>query len=66
MESEREERERDFFLSLLSKIFGNRAIGVHWSKRKSRSTHQELRVGTKILKFRQTPSGREFSYLGYF
>ena len=26
----------------------------------------DLRVGTKILEFRQTPRGREFSYLCYF
>ena len=25
-----------------------------------------LTMGTKILEFRQTPQGREFSYLGYF
>ena len=35
-------------------------------EKKSRSTHRELCVGTKILEFRQTPRGREFSYLDYF
>ena len=64
-----EERERkgekDFF-SLLSKIYGNRTIGFHPRKRKIRSTHRELRAGTKILEFCQIPQGREFSYLGYF
>ena len=68
-ELEREERERerekDFFL-LLSKIYGNWIAGFRWSKRQSRSTHRELHVGTKILEFRQTSRGREFSYLGYF
>ena len=62
--SEREKRgerkgKRGF--SLLSKIYGNRTIGFHRSKRKSRSMHRELRMGTKILEFRQTPQGREFS-----
>ena len=36
------------------------------SEKKSRSTHLELRVGTKILELCQTPRGREFSYLDYF
>ena len=41
-------------------------VGARQSEKKSRSTHSELRVGTKILKFRQTPLDREFSYLDYF
>ena len=65
---EKRERERegknDF--SLLSKIYGDRTDGFRRSKRQSSSTHRELRVSTKILEFRQTPRGREFSYLGYF
>ena len=66
-EGEREEREREWKKnSLLSKIYGNRTIGFHRNKRQSRSTHRELRVGTKILEFHQTSRGREFSYLGYF
>ena len=36
------------------------------SKKKSRSTHRELLVDTKILEFHQTPRGREFSYFDYF
>ena len=62
------EREKDFFfLSLfLSKIYENRTVGFHRSKRQSLSMQRELRVGTKILEFRQTPRGREFSYLCYF
>ena len=48
---EREEREKIF--SFLS-------------KRQSWSTRRELHMGTKILAFRQTPRGREFSYLCYF
>ena len=47
--------------SLLSKIYGDRAVGFYRGKKQSRSTHRELRVGTKILKFRQAPRGREFS-----
>ena len=64
-ERERKRNKKKFFL-LLSKIYGNRTVGFRRSKRQSRSTHRELRVGTKILEFRQTPRGREFSYLGYF
>ena len=52
---ERTSRERKKKVSFLSKIYGNRTIGFHRSKRQSRSTHREQRVGTKILKFRQTP-----------
>ena len=65
---EKRERERGkrIFFSLLSKIYGNRTIGFHPRKRKIRSTHRELRAGTKILEFCQIPQGREFSYLGYF
>ena len=49
-EREREKRgvERE---KLISKIYENRIVGFHRSKRQSRSTHQELRVGTEILKF---------------
>ena len=67
---ERVEREREriffFFSSFLSKIYENQTIRFHWSKRQSWSMHRELRVGTKILEFRQTPRGREFFYLCYF
>ena len=64
---ERAGRERYFdFFFLLSKIYGNRIVGFRRSKRQSSSTHRELRVGTKILEFRQTPRDREFSYLCYF
>ena len=41
-------------------------VGAQRFEKKSQSTNRELRVGTKILEFRQTPRGREFSYLGYF
>ena len=63
-------REREifsfFFSSLISKIYGNQTVGFRRNKRQSLSTHQELRMGTKILAFRQTPRGKEFSYLCYF
>ena len=65
----REERERERekkIFSLISKIYENQTVGFCQSKRQSRSTHRELRVGTKILEFRQTPRGREFSYFDYF
>ena len=64
------ERERKIFLffifSFLSKIYENRIVGFRWSRRQSRSTQRELHVDTKILEFRQTLQGREFSYLCYF
>ena len=65
-ERNEQERERKKRVPLLSKIYGNRTVGFRRSKRQSRSTHRELRVGTKILEFHQTPRGREFSYLDYF
>ena len=68
-ESEGRKREREnsfFFLSILSKIYENWIVGFCLSKRQSRSMYQELHMGTKILEFRQTPRGREFSYFGYF
>ena len=50
LRSVREKRERERkgkrVFSLLSKICGNRTIGFRRSKRQSRSTHRELRVGT--------------------
>ena len=46
--------EREKKISLLSKIYGNRIVGFRQSKRQSRSTHRELRMGTKTLDFRQT------------
>ena len=55
------ERKGKMGFSLLYKIYGDRAVGFYRGKKQSRSTHRELRMGTKILKFRQTPQGREFS-----
>ena len=64
--AEREKREKKKGLPLLFKIYENRTLGFRRNKRKSRSTHRELRMGIKILEFRQTPRCREFSYLDYF
>ena len=57
---------KNIYILLLSKIYRNWTVGFLRSKRQSRSTHRELRLGTKILEFRQTPRGKEFSYFGYF
>ena len=64
-EREREKRglERE---KILSKIYENQTVCFRQSKKQSSSTQRELRMDTKILEFRQTPRGREFSYLGYF
>ena len=62
----REEGNWSEKLYLLSKIYRDRAIGFHRSKRQSSSTRRELHVGTRIWGFRQTLRGREFSYSGYF
>ena len=62
-ERERRGVERE---KLISKIYGNHTVCFRRRKRQSHSTHRELRMGTKILEFRQTPRGSEFSYLGYF
>ena len=66
-EKEREKEKRGVEREkLISKIYENLTIGFSRSKRKSQSTHRELRMGTKILEFRQTPRGREFFYSGNF
>ena len=54
-ERERERREGVEREKLISKIYGIQTVGFRRSKRQSRSMHRELRVGTKILEFRQTP-----------
>ena len=66
IEREREREKKDFFLFPLRFTEIRLRVGFHRRKRQSWSTHQELRVGTKILEFRQTPRGIEFSYLIYF
>ena len=65
-EREREKKKEKKGFSLLSKIYGDRTVSFHRSKRQSSSMRQELRMDTKIREFRQTPRGREFSYFNYF
>ena len=65
-EKESMRRERFQREKLLSKIYENWTIDFCHSRRQSWSMWRELRVGTKILAFRQTPRNMEFSYLGYF
>ena len=48
-------------LHLISRIYEDRVFGFRWSKRQSSSTRRELRVGTRIWGFRQTPRARSFS-----
>ena len=55
-----------FFSLFLSQIYENRIVDFHRSKRQSRTTRRELRVGTNILTFYQTLKYRKFSYLCYF
>ena len=58
IEEERERKNGDFPSFSM--------VETRWSEKKSRSTHRGLRVGTKILKFRQTLRGKEFFYFDYF
>ena len=65
-QKEREKKKRKRGFLLLSKIYGDRTVDFRRSKRQSSSTRRELRMGTKIWEFCQTPRGREVSYLDYF
>ena len=58
-EEEMGRKENEIFLDIPT-------VEARRFEKKSRSTHQELRVGTKIWEFRQNPRGREFSYFDYF
>ena len=58
-----DERER---LLLLSSLSGDPTVGGRWSKKQNGSPQLELRVGTEIGEFRQTPRCRRFSYLVLF
>ena len=49
-------------LHFLSRFPDDWTVDSGQSKRRSWSTHRELRVGTKISGFRQTPRGRGFSH----
>ena len=64
-EKERKEKKEEGKWSeklyLLSKIYGDRAVGFRQSKMQSSSTQRELRVGIRMWGFRQTPRGRGFS-----
>ena len=58
-EKKEEENMSDKFY-LLSRIHRDRAFGFCRNKRQSPSTQRELRVGTRIRGFLQTPRGRGF------
>ena len=64
-EKERKEKKEEGKWSeklyLLSKIYGDRAVGFRQSKRQSSSTQRELHVGIRMWGFRQTPRCRGFS-----
>ena len=47
----------------LSKILGDRTVGILRSKKESCSTWRGLHVGTGFREFRQTPWGRGFILL---
>ena len=50
---------------LLSKISGNRTVGIRRSKKGKRSTRSRLRVDPGFVEFPQTPRGRISPYLGF-
>ena len=50
---------------LLSKIPGNRTVGIRRSKKGKRSTRSRLRVDPGFVEFPQTPRGRISPYLGF-
>ena len=53
-------------LHLLSKIYGDRAVGFRWSKRQSSSTQRELRWVQESRVFAKLQEvGVFFSYFGY-
>ena len=58
----KEEEKMSEKLHLLSRIYRDQVVGFHRSKRQSSSTRQELRVGTRIESFRQTPKGMGCSH----
>ena len=63
---EKKESAKSEKLHLLSKIYGDRAVGFRQSNRQSSSTQRELCVGTRIWGFRQTPRSKGFLLLGLF
>ena len=56
--SREKKKMRSEKLHILSRFFGDRTIGFRRSKRQSSSMRRELRVGTRIRGFPQTPRGR--------
>ena len=50
---------------LLSKIPGNRTVGIRRSKKGKRSTQSRLRVDPGFVEFPQTPRCRISPYLGF-
>ena len=50
---------------LLSKIPGNRTVGIRRSKKGKRSTQSRLLVDPGFVEFPQTPRGRISPYLGF-
>ena len=50
---------------LLSRFTGDPTVEILRSKKKSRSTHRGLRVGSGFGSFRQTSRGRGFILLGF-
>ena len=50
---------------LLSKIPGNRTVGIRRSKKGKRSTRSRLRLDPGFVEFPQTPRGRISPYLGF-
>ena len=65
MREKREEEKMRENLLLRSSFPGDSAIDVYRCKRQSSSSRRELRVGTRIGEFRQTPRGRGFFLLGF-
>ena len=51
-ELEREEWSESELSKLLSIIYGDRLVEIHWTKNESSFTRRELRVGTEITGFR--------------
>ena len=64
-EKERKEKKEEEKMSeklhLLSRIYGDWAVGFRRSKRQSSLTRRELCIGIRIWGFHQTPRGRDFS-----
>ena len=57
----KEEERRSEKLHLLYRFYGDWTISFRRSKRQSSTMQRELRVGTRIRGFLQTPRGRGFS-----